>query len=89
MCSLRVSLKKDLKLAKRQNKNFDRLFEATEIIANGEILDPRYDDRDLSGNYKGIRECHIEPDWLLVYEIRNKVPVLMLIRLGTHPELFK
>ncbi len=76
--------KKDLGLAKRQDKNLDRLFEVIEILANGEILDARYKDRDLSGNYKGVRECHIEPDWLFVYEIRNKVLGLMLIRLGTH-----
>ncbi|MBQ6344057.1 MAG: type II toxin-antitoxin system YafQ family toxin [Anaerolineaceae bacterium] len=45
--------------------------------------------RYLSGNYKGTRECHTEPDWLLVYEICGEVLVLMLYRLGTHSELFK
>ena len=70
--------KKDLKLA--------------EILANGETLDARYRDHDLTGNYKGTRECHIEPDWLLIYEIRNNILVLlvlMLYRLDTHSELFK
>mgnify|MGYP000993978477 FL=1 len=43
----------------------------------------------LTGNYKGCMECHIEPDWLLVYEYRNDVLVLMLYRLGSHSELFK
>jgi len=46
-------------------------------------------DHDLSAKYKGTRECHIEPDWLLVYEIQNDVLVLILYRLGTHSELFK
>ena len=64
--------KKDVKLAKKQNKKLDKLF----------------GDHDLSGNYKGTRECHIEPDWLLIYEIRDAVLVLMLYRLGTHSELF-
>lgn len=81
--------KKDLKLAKKQNKDLDKLFEVVNILADGGTLDARYRDHELSGNYKGTRECHIEPDWLLVYEIRDEVLVLMLYRLGTHSELFK
>ena len=81
--------KKDLKLAKKQNKNLDRLFETVNIIASGGTLDASCRDHELSGNYKGTRECHIEPDWLLIYEIRGEVLVLMLYRLGTHSELFK
>ena len=81
--------KKDLKLAKKQNKDLDKLFDVVNVLADGGILDARYRDHDLSGDYKGTRECHIEPDWLLVYEIRDEVLVLMLYRLGTHSELFK
>lgn len=81
--------KKDLKLAKKQNKDLDKLFEVVDILADGGTLDARYRDHSLSGNYKGARECHIEPNWLLVYEIRDEVLVLMLYRLGTHSELFK
>ena len=81
--------KKDLKLAKKQNKDLDKLFEVVNILADGGTLDAVYHDHELSGNYKGTRECHIEPDWLLVYEIRNEVLVLILYRLGTHSELFK
>ncbi len=81
--------KKDLKLAKKQNKDLDKLFEVVNILADGGTLDARYRDHDLSGNYKGTRECHVEQDWLLVYEIRDEVLVLMLYRLGTHSELFK
>ena len=81
--------KKDLKLAKKQNKDLDKLFEVVNILTDGGTLDARYRDHDLSGSYKGTRECHIEPDWLLVYEIRDEVLVLMLYRLGTHSELFK
>lgn len=81
--------KKDLKLAKKQNKNLDKLFEVIDILANGGTLDAKYRDHDLTGNYKGTRECHIEPDWILIYEIQNNVLVLMLYRLGTHSELFK
>mgnify|MGYP000326205666 FL=1 len=81
--------KKDLKLAKKQNKNLDKLFEVIDILANGGTLDAKYRDHDLTGNYKGTRECHIEPDWLLIYEIQNNVLVLMLYRLGTHSELIQ
>ena len=84
--------KKDLKLEEKQNKNLNKLFEVIEILANGETLDARYRDHDLTDNYKGTRECHIEPDWLPIYEIRNNILVLlvlMLYRLGTHSELFK
>nr|WP_301898009.1 type II toxin-antitoxin system YafQ family toxin [uncultured Holdemanella sp.] len=70
--------KKDLKLAKKQNKNLDKMFEVIEILANGGKLDAKYRDHDLSGNFKGTRECHIEPDWLLIYEIKEDILVLML-----------
>lgn len=81
--------KKDLKLAKKQNKNLDKLFEVVELLANGNTLGAQFHDHELSGRFKGTRECHIEPDWLLVYEILDNVLVLMLYRLGTHSELFK
>lgn len=81
--------KKDLKLAKKQNKNLDKLFEVVDILASGGKLGTRYRDHELTGNYRGTRECHVEPDWLLVYEIRDQVLVLMLYRLGSHSELFK
>ena len=84
-----TQFKKDLKLAKKQNKDIEKLFAVVELLANGEKLDFKYKDHDLSGNYKGTRKCHIEPDWLLVYEYQNDVLVLMLYRLGSHSELFK
>ena len=84
-----TQFKKDLKLAKNQNKDIEKLFAVGELLANGEKLDFKYKDHDLSGNYKGTRECHIEPDWLLVYEYQNDILVLMLYRLGSHSELFK
>ena len=74
--------KKDLKLAKKQNKDLGKLFEVIDILA-------KYKDHSLTGNYRGTRECHIEPDWLLIYEIRGDVLVLMHYRLGSHSELFK
>ena len=81
--------KRDLKLAKKQSKNLDKLFDVIDILANGGKLDEKYQDHELTGKYKGSRECHIEPDWLLIYEIRGDVLVLMLYRSGSHSELFK
>ena len=53
-----TQFKKDLKLAKKQNKDIEKLFEVVELLANGEKLDFKYKDHELSGNYKGTRECH-------------------------------
>ena len=85
--SLHPSLKKIL--SSQKNKDLGKLFEVIDILANGETLDAKYKDHSLTGNYRETRECHIEPDWLLIYEIRGDVLVLMLYRLGSHSELFK
>lgn len=81
--------KKDLKLAKKQGKNLEKLYFVIENLANGETLELKYRDHGLTGNYKGCRECHIESDWLLIYEIINDILVLVLNRTGTHSELFQ
>lgn len=81
--------KKDLKLAKKQGKNLDKLFDVVERLANGKTLEAKYRDHDLSGDYKGCRECHIDPDWLLIYEIFDDVLVLLLSRVGSYSELFR
>lgn len=83
-----TQFKRDLKLAKRQGKNVDKLFEVINTIAEDKELSPKYRDHNLSGEYAGCRECHVEPDWLLIYEVMDNVLVLMLYRAGTHSELF-
>ena len=80
--------KKDLKLAKKQGKDIERLYAVIEKLADDEPLEQKYRDHDLNGNYKGCRECHVEPDWLLVYEVMDDVLVLMLYRVGSHSTLF-
>lgn len=80
--------KRDLKLAKKQGKDIDKLFDVINTIAEGEKLDEKYRDHNLSGDYAECRECHVEPDWLLVYELVDNVLVLMLYRIGSHSELF-
>ncbi|WP_099321377.1 type II toxin-antitoxin system YafQ family toxin [Anaerococcus sp. Marseille-P3625] len=81
--------KKDLKQAKKQGKDIEMLFDVIEKIANDETLDGKYRDHSLTGNYKGTRECHIEPDFLLIYEKIEEVLVLSLVRTGSHSDLFK
>ena len=80
--------KKDIKLATKQGKNINLLFEIVYKLSEGEVLDSKYHDHKLSGEYEGKRECHIEPDFLLVYEIREKEIVLYLVGVGSHSHLF-
>ena len=81
--------KKDIKLLKKQGKNIEKLYEIINILACGEELDVKYRDHNLIGNYKGYRECHIEPDWLLIYKVMENILILTLSRTGSHSELFK
>ena len=80
--------KRDLRLAKKRGYDL-RLIEAViEDLALGKILDEKYRDHVLSSNYQGLRECHITPDWLLIYKIEDNELILYLSRTGTHSDLF-
>lgn len=81
--------KKDIKLAKKQNKDLNKLFDVVNTLASGKPLDDKYKDHSLLGKYRQNRECHIEPDWILMYEINEEYLVLVLNRLETHADLFK
>lgn len=80
--------KKDLKSAIKRGYNINLLGEVIDTIAMGKELPEKYKDQSLINNYKGCRECHITPDWLLIYEISNQELILYLTRTGTHSELF-
>ena len=80
--------KKDYKLAMKRHLNIDLLDDVIRQIAAGEALDEKYRDHELGGNWKGHRECHIQPDWLLIYRIDSNVVTLTLTRTGTHSDLF-
>jgi mRNA interferase YafQ len=82
------SCKRDIKRASRQGKNINLLFDVIDQLSDGKQLDPKFKDHKLSGNYEGKRECHIEPDFLLIYQINEKEIVLYLVRVGSHSELF-
>lgn len=80
--------KRDLKTAKKRGYDLSLLNDVVDTIAEGQPLDKKYKDHSLIGNYKGCRECHITPDWLLIYEIYNDELILYLTRTGTHSDLF-
>ena len=82
------AFRKDLKRAKKRGLNLDHLTRVLNILAAEEKLPAKYRDYALTGDYSGFRECHIEPDWLLVYRIDADVLSLFLFRIGTHADLF-
>ena len=81
--------RKDLKLAKRRGLNLQNLREVINSLAAQKTLDNKYRDHGLSGEYSGFRECHVEPDWLLVYRINEDALELFLFRTGSHSDLFR
>lgn len=80
--------KKDYKRIKKRGYDMQRLEEVIRLLAEEKELPSEYLDHALTGDYKGCRECHIAPDWLLIYEIKNDELLLYLIRTGTHSDLF-
>ncbi len=80
--------KKDYKAAVKRNLDMEQLKKVVNILAEGETLPEEYDDHTLKGKYSGYRECHIQPDWLLVYKITEDLLILSLYRTGTHSDLF-
>lgn len=80
--------KKDLKKAQKSGLDNKELKSVINCLARGEELDVKYRDHLLTGNYKGYRECHIRPDWLLIYKIEANKLLLVLQRTGSHSELF-
>lgn len=84
-----TQFKRDLKKAQKQNKNLDLLNKVLQQLADGIPLPEKKRDHALTGNYAGCRECHIQPDWLLIYEIAEDTLFLYLTRTGSHNELFE
>ena len=80
--------KKDIKRARKQGKNLDELFSVIVTLLNNIPLEEQYRDHALKGEYSSYRECHIEPDWLLIYQKVDDCLILILYRVGSHSELF-
>jgi addiction module toxin, RelE/StbE family len=79
--------KKDLRLAEKRGRNISLITEVVKTLASGKPLPEKNRDHALTGNWIGFRECHILPDWLLVYQIDENKLYLYLTRTGTHSDL--
>ena len=88
--ALKISsvFKKDLKLLSKRGFNLEELSVVVDYLQNGKLLPSKYKDHALQGDYYPERECHIRPDWLLIYYIDKKNGILELDRTGTHSDLF-
>ena len=84
------NFKKQLKKVLNQGKNLDKLLNVVNALANKQKLESRYKDHALINNkyYQNCRECHIEPDWLLVYKYNDDEIILFLVSIGSHSDLF-
>lgn len=81
--------KKDYKRLKKSGQyDMQRLSDVLDLLCAGQELPPRYHDHALKGNFQDFRECHIAPDWLLIYQISNDQLILTASRTGSHAELF-
>ena len=81
-------MKRDIKLLKKQGKDMNKLIEVLDLLANEAVLDEEYKDHQLKGRWAGFRECHIEPDWLLIYGTEKDNLILYAVASGSHAYLF-
>ena len=80
--------KRDVKRMKKRGKDMEKLTVALDLLASGESMPEKYKDHPLRGELQGYRECHIEPDWLLIYRIVQDELILLAAGTGTHSDLF-
>ena len=80
--------KKDYKRIKKRGYNLKLLEDVLSLLVEGELLPQEYHDHPLIGNYAGVRECHIKPDWLLIYEMDDNGLTVIAMRTGLHSDLF-
>ncbi len=83
-----TKFEKDLKRVRRRGWEIASLTDIVKELAAGKKLPEKNRDHDLVGNFAGLRECHIEPDWLLIYEIDSDNLILYLVRTGSHSDLY-
>jgi mRNA interferase YafQ len=81
-----TQFKRDIKLAEKRGRQMSKLKIVMTKLAREEVLDPKYKDHKLGGDYKNHRECHVEPDWLLIYRLTSTE--IHFVRTGTHSDLF-
>ena len=83
-----TQFRRDRRQIKRRGKNLDKLKKVVLSLVNKEELSIRHRDHYLTGNWRGHRECHIEPDWLLIYRVNQDTKIIELVRMGSHSDLF-
>ena len=83
-----TQFKKDYKLAIKRGLNITLLNDCIRMLAAGKKLPPKFRDHNLSGRWAGFHECHVEPDWLLIYLLDDTSLILVLARTGSHSDLF-
>lgn len=84
-----TAYKKAYKLMKKRGLDISLLDEVVDLLRQGRQLEERYHDHGLTGDLAGFRECHIKPDWLLIYLIENNILTLTLIDTGSHSDLLR
>jgi len=82
------SFKKDRKLMEKRKKDLDKLKEVMDLLINEKPLQPKHENHPLHGNYKGWWECHVDPNWLLVYRIDDENHRVVFYRTGSHSDLY-
>ena len=82
------TFKKDYKRLKKRGYDMRLLEKVIYILASGQTMPQEYHDHSLIGNYSGCRECHIAPDWLLIYQVIDQELLIYMTRTGTHSDLF-
>ena len=82
-------MKHDVKIMKKRGKDMNKLIEILDLLAAQEDMPKKYHDHQLVGKWSDFRECHIEPDWLLIYRIFENELILLATATGTHADLFK
>ena len=85
--ALTAQFEKDVKRAKKRSYDMSKLNKVIRLLGQGDLEDRQYQDHPLKGKYEGLRECHLSPDWLLIYH--SSMEQVLLVRTGTHADLFR
>lgn len=85
--TLTAQFEKDVKRLRKRSYDMGKLANAIRLLGQGDLEDRQYQDHPLKGKYEGLRECHLSPDWLLIYH--SSLDQVLLIRTGTHADLFR